>query len=135
MSKSISSYYNDDSIFSSTLTENIKTAIVDDIKVETKVNLIKGSIINKINGISCDDRRLDVMEIEQDGFQRILQGPETTFAALSESLLALDGVKSAGKLLSSISIIYSSYLLLLSLSFDVFHLSSSSSAQSHPSPS
>ena len=46
------------------------------------------------------------MEIEQDGFQRILQGPETTFAALSESLLALDGVKSAGKLLSSIYLLF-----------------------------
>ena len=74
--------------------------VVDEIKTfisgqsHTVANAIKRNVTSLIKGISCVHRRMDTMEIGQDGSQRLLQSGNT-FASLVEDILLLDGVESA----------------------------------------
>ena len=86
--------FDNDSIFSQTsLTNSIKAAIV--FSAEAEANEIKNKIINGINGFPCSGRRrLDVMEIEQDGSQKILR-EQSSFDDLAAKILGFEGVQSA----------------------------------------
>jgi len=75
-------------------------SVVDEIKTfissqaHTVTNAIKRNITSLIERISCVHRRMDKMEIGQDGSQRLLQSGKT-FASLVEEILLFDGVESA----------------------------------------
>jgi hypothetical protein len=62
-------------------------------KAKTKANKIKTSISDLIENFSCS-RRLDEIDIDHDGPQRLLQ-PDQTFGLLVDQILNFTGVQSA----------------------------------------
>lgn len=71
------------------LTDNIKAQIVS--AADSKVNDVKNEIITVIDSIQCSGRRLEVVEVDQYGQQRMLQN-DLTFDFLAEELLKFAGV-------------------------------------------
>lgn len=71
------------------LSNNIKSEVVG--AADSKVNEVKTKINNVIDSIPCSGRRMDVMEIDQHGQQRMMQS-DLTFDFLTDELLAFDGV-------------------------------------------
>lgn len=74
------------------LTDNLKSKLIPIAR--DKSGEVKDKFINEINAFPCSGRRLDFMEIEQDGSQRLLEEP-STFGALSTKILEIDGVQDA----------------------------------------
>jgi hypothetical protein len=76
------------------------SSVIDEVKTFisgqacTVANRIKTNITNLIESISCVRRRLDEMEIDQDGSQRLLS-TDKTFAYLVKQILLIEGVDSA----------------------------------------
>ena len=81
----------DNEIFGSSLGSLLVTRIKDAIVTlaDSKVNMIKGGVEGKIDGIPCSGRRLDVFEVGHDGSQRMLQD-DLTFDALADAILDID---------------------------------------------
>lgn len=85
--------FDEDSIFDSPITERIKSTIVDE--ADSLVNMTKDSIKTKIQEFNCAGRRLETMEIGQDGYPRLLMTEDNTFDVLATAILGFPGVKSA----------------------------------------
>ena len=73
------------------LINEIKSFVLGEAK--TKANKIKTSISDLIENFSCS-RRLDTIDIDHDGPQRLLQ-PDQTFGSLVDKILNFTGVQSA----------------------------------------
>ena len=100
-------------ILPESFTDNVKSAIVS--AAEAKVNEAKTAVITRLDALfkGCERRRLgEVVEVKQDGSQRMLTG-ELAFSDLSQSIEVLvDGVVSY---LSSSSLFITRHVLILPL--------------------